>query len=137
MRYKYLKHIELPFFDGNYYWSICPYTGYLLKNRYSDNSNNLDAPRKVFTAIEFCSRPYICEKNNNVLNINKDSKIFAELDKMHSRFLKISNKRFYMTRLYSSFRNLLFENSIEAIGHINALPMQMKMKHQLCLQRVF
>ena len=59
------------------------------------------------------------------------------LSNMHDRLLKIGNNRFYMTRLYSSIKSLMFEKTNEAITYINSLPPQVELKHRLCLQRAF
>jgi hypothetical protein len=137
MKFKYLKHVELPYFDGNNHWSICPYTGSLLKGNLIKNTNHIKIPRKVSMAIEYCNQPYLCNVNNEIVVSQDNFQLFAELNKMHNRLLKISNKRFYITRLYSSLRNLIFENTNEAITYINSLPPQVEFKHKLCLQRAF
>lgn len=137
MKFKYLKHIELPYCDGNNIWSICPYTGSLLKGNSVKNANHINIPTKVSMAIEYCNQPYLCKVNNEIKISKGNLKLFANLNKMHNRLLQISNNRFYITRLYSSMKHLMFENTSEAISYINSLPPQVEFKHQLCLQRAF
>ncbi len=137
MKFKYLKHVDLPYFDGNNHWSICPYTGSLLKGNSEKNANHTKIPRKVSMAIQYCNEPYLCKVNNEIKINQCNLVLFEKINKMHNRLLKISNSRFYTTRLYSSMKNLLFENTSEAITCINSLPPQVELKHQLCLQRAF
>lgn len=137
MKFKYLKHVELPYFDGNNLWSICPFTGSLLKVITKKKHNHISIPTKVSRAIKYCNQPYLCKVNDEIKMSQGNLKLLNKLNKMHNRLLKISNNRFYITRLYSSLKNPLFENTSEAITCINLLPLQVELKHQLCLQRAF
>lgn len=134
---KYLKHVEIPYYDGNNHWSVCPYTGSLLKGTSEKNANYISIPKKVLKAIEYCNEPYLCNLSKET-RINQDNFVlFSKLSKMHNKLLRISNSRFYITRLYSSIKNPMFENTSEAITYINSLPSQVELKHRLCLQRAF
>ena len=137
MKFKYLKHIELPYYNETIVWSICPFTGSLLKSKTEKNAHQEKIPIKVSQALEYCNQPYLCKVNNEIAISISNVNLFIKLTKMHDRLLKISNNRFYMTRLYSSIKNLMFENTSEAISCINSLPPQVEFKHQLCLQRAF
>jgi hypothetical protein len=137
MQFKYLKHFELPYYNENIVWSICPYTGSLLKGKTDEKTNQENIPLKVFQALEYCNQPYLCKVNNKIEISSSNDNLVNELNKMHDRLLKIGNNRFYMTRLYSSVKKLMFENTNEAITYINSLPPQVEFKHQLCLQRAF
>ena len=137
MNFRYLKHIELPYFDGNSVWSISPYTGSLLKSKPVEVEKKTNIPKKVSQAIAYCKEPYLCKVNTKINVDNSNEEIFKVLNRKHNRLLKISNNRFYMTRLYSSIKNFIFENTDEAITYINNLPPQVEFKHQLCLQRAF
>jgi len=137
MQFKYFKHFELPYYNENIVWSICPYTGSLLKGKTEEKINQDNIPLKVFQALEYCNQPYLCKVNNKIAISSSNVNLVRKLTKMHDRILKIGNNRFYMTRLYSSIKNLMFENTIEAITYINSLPPQVEFKHQLCLQRAF
>lgn len=137
MNFRYLKHIALPYYDKDIVWSICPYTGSLLKGSAEKKPNQENIPLKVFQALEYCNQPYLCIVNNKIEISSSNVNLTSKLTKMHDRLLKIGNNRFYMTRLYSSLKNLMFENTNEAITYINSLPPQVEFKHQLCLQRAF
>lgn len=134
---KQLKHIKLPYYDGNNFWSICPYNGSLLKTESKNYLHPASIPKKVSKVLKYCNNPYLCNTYNEIEVKHDNYKLFAELNRMHNRLLKISNKRFYLTRIYSSLRKLMFENTNEAIAYINRLPPQVEYKHQLCLQRAF
>jgi hypothetical protein len=137
MNFRYLKHIALPYYDKDIVWSICPYTGSLLKGKAEKKTNQEIIPLKVLQALEYCNQPYLCKVNNKIEISSSNVNLISKITKMHDRILKIGNNRFYMTRLYSSFKNLMFENTNEAITYINSLPPQVEYKHQLCLQRAF
>jgi len=138
MKFKYLKHFELPYKNGNIIWSICPYTGHLLKASIpTEKKTNSTIPTKVSLALEYCNNPYLCNLTKEVKVEDDNVKLFNDLNKMHESLLKIGNNRFFLTRLYSSMKNFVFENTIEAISHINRLSPQIAFKHKLCLQRAF
>jgi hypothetical protein len=138
MRFKYLKHIELPYYEGDIIWTICPITGSLLKTKMQGaepRKNNI--PLKVSKAIEYCNQPYLCNPNNDVKHQPSEQKLVSKVNKMHEFLLKIGNSRFYLIRLYSSFKDEFFKRTDEAIFQINSLEKQIELKHQLCLQRAF
>ena len=137
MNFRYLKHISLPYYENNIVWSICPYTGSLLKGKKEENENQVEIPLKVFQALEYCNQPYLCNVNNKIEMSSSNYNRISKLSNMHDRLLKIGNNRFYMTRLYSSIKSLMFEKTNEAITYINSLPPQVELKHRLCLQRAF
>ncbi len=136
MRFKFLKHVALPYYSGNIIWSICPYTGSLIRGK-AIIKTKVSIPVKVSQALQYCNEPYSCKpiKETNHLQVNRN--VMSSLNKMHTRLLNIGNKRFYLSRLYSGLKCGLFTSTIEALANINQLPSQKKYKHRLCLQRAF
>lgn len=137
MRYKYLKHVRLPYSDGVHSWSVCPLTGSLLKGDAETMDTNIVIPIKVSDALRYCDQPYLCKTNKKIKINDGNLKLKDSLNKMHQRIITIGNKRFYLIRLYSFFKNILFTNTCEAIAGINNLPSHIVQKHQLCLPRAF
>ena len=134
MKFMYLKHFELPYYIDDVVWSICPYTGSLLKGK-AASIHLENTPLKIFQALEYCNQPYLCNlSNEKSINLSNDN-LIVKLNTMHDKLLRIGNNRFYLSRLYSSMKNLMFENTNEAITSINRLTPQINFKHQLCLQR--
>ena len=138
MKFKYLKHISLPYYDGDVFWTICPITGSLLRtNIHKNEPQKIVIPLKVSRAIEYCNQPYLCYPNNEINPTSAEQNSTIKINKMHERILNIGNGRFYLTRLYSSLKHELFNTTNEAIFHINSIEIQIELKHQLCLQRAF
>jgi len=138
MKFKYLKHIQLPYYEGDIIWTICPITGSLLRTKmHTAEAQKNNIPLKVLKAIGYCNLPYLCYPNNDIKPQQTDQKLIGKVNKMHEMLLKIGNSRFYLTRLYSSFKHEFFKKTDEAIFQINSLEKQIERKHQLCLQRAF
>jgi hypothetical protein len=91
MQFKYLKHFELPHYNENIVWSICPYTGSLLKGKTKEKINQENIPLKVFQALEYCNQPYLCKVNNKIEISSSYVNLVSNLTKMHDRILKIGN----------------------------------------------
>jgi len=139
MKFKYLKHIQLPYYEGDIIWTVCPITGSLLKtNMHKNEKMKMKIPLKVLKAIEFCNQPYSCCLNNDSKEVQpRELKLVEKTNKIHEILLKIGNNRFYLTRLYSSFKHELFNTTVESIFQINSIEIQIELKHRLCLQRAF
>ena len=136
MKFNYLKHVELPYIDENTIWSICPFTGSLLKEDASKYNRKIIVPNKVKRALECCDSPYSCKPNiSSKLHLSQ-SKI-DKLQRLNNIVLQIGNNHFYLTRLYSCIKNKLFQNTFESIIYINHLPENYNLRHQRCLQRAF
>lgn len=136
MIFKRLKHCVLPYFSSDAIWTICPYTGSLLKNEITPKTPQ-KIPHKVSEALRYCNNPYIINPDIEDDDSPIDPKFFNGLHKMHERFLKIDNSRFYLNRMYANLKHELFGLTSTAMVHINNIPEQQKNKHRLCLQRVF
>lgn len=134
----YLKHTSLPLYYENILWSISPYTGTLYRGKININANESQKiPDKVSKALELCNYPYCCSPNEETNNLSYDGELLNRVNIFHDRFLKISNKYFYLNRLYASIKYPIFDSTTQAISHINNLPIQIKERHSLCLQRSF
>ena len=136
MRLKFLKHTKLPFLEKNVIWSICPYTGSLLRDRNEKVKTNF-IPKKVSEALQYCENPFLCKQNSLEAEEYYNDKKLNKLNKLHNNLLKISNNRFLATRLYSSMNVDLFDTTELAIQYINKLELQKQNWHFLCLQRAF
>lgn len=133
--FKYLKHIELPYTTEGSTWTISPISGSLLRSK-AKICSQISIPQKVKNAIEFCDNPYLCRYHREESQISNISKVtFDQLDRMHSVFLKLNNKHFYLSRLYASIRKNLFLDTYNSLSAISLLPTQKLSGHLLCLQR--
>jgi len=136
MKFKYLKHIELPYNFRESSWSICPFTGALLKSKPLDEVPQT-IPLKILNALEYCESPYLLKSNHEKHISPIDLTLITSLNKMHERLLKIDNSRFYLTRLYSSIKHDIFDTTSLSMIYINMIPQQIEQRHRLCLQKSF
>ena len=138
MKFKYLKHVQLPFYEGDVAWTICPITGSLLRTKVNtDEQQKNNIPLKVLKALECCNQPYLCRSNNDLKPQQSKLKLNQQINKMHEILLMIGNSRFYLSRLYSCFKQDVFQTTDQALFQINSLDKQIEFKHHLCLQRAF
>jgi hypothetical protein len=130
-----MKVAVLPFRDKEHYLYISPFNGKLYK---VDNDvfrkHNIDEKLKI--AIDATENPYSFE----TLKAEDNSMHFEEfklkkLEGFQNFLLKIGNQHFFLSRLYAGFRNIMFDNSVEAFDAISKLEKQIKNKNELCLQR--
>jgi hypothetical protein len=134
--FKIIKYTELSYCKDGYTWSICPYSGSLIKDETTETIK-ISLPEKVADALRYCNSPYLCQPYDTIfhkkLEINKD--IFIRLNRMHRIFVYLSNKRFFLSKQYASFRNLLFPTTTEAIMAISQIALQREQMGKFCLQR--
>ena len=126
----------MPYYKDGYLWSICPYSGSLIKDKTTEPTKT-SLPSKVTEALKYCNNPYLCQPYDTVyhekLEVNKN--IFIRLNRMHKRLAHFGNKRFFLSRQYACFRNLLFPTTSEAIMAISQIALQREQMGKLCLQR--
>jgi hypothetical protein len=130
-----MKYTSFTCKHGNYFYSICPLTGNLLQSEIADTSNCI-MPEKVKNALNICDNPYLCDYSKDTLDLIN----YNLLDKVkfyHRILIYIGNKRFFLTRFFSSFRNPIFNNTKEALMYISKIPEQELLRERLCLQRSF
>ena len=128
----------MPYYDGTANWSICPFTGSLLKTSNSEYKHaTIDIPLKVSRAIECCNQPYLLSLSNEAISPIGNQNLVEKIEKMHNVILKLGNSRFYIIRLYCSFRHDLFDTTAEAVTNINSLNLQIELKNELCLPKSF
>lgn len=134
--FKTIRYTALPFYKDGYTWSICPFSGSLIKDQ-TIATIKTNPPEKVIDALKYCNNPYLCKPYDTVyqrkLEVNKT--IFVRLNYMHRIFIFLSNKRFFLSRQYANFHKSLFPTTTEAMMAISQLPVEKKQKGKLCLQR--
>lgn len=127
----------LPICENGFTWSICPFSGSLLKDPKIDESIKVDLPNKVKNALHLCYYPYSCKPYDTVFQnkITISRKNRFRLNLMHRILLLLGNKRFFISRIYSSFHSSLFKDTVEAFICISDIPMQKQHQGELCFQR--
>lgn len=134
--FKILKHIELPYFKDGYTWSICPYSGSLIKDQTNESINN-NLPEKISEALKYCNNPYLCQAYDTISHktIAVKKSTVNHLSRMHRIFIYLSNKRFFLSKIYSNFTKILFPTTSDAMMAISKIPVQREKRGELCLQR--
>lgn len=125
---------RLPAYINGLWWSVCPFTGSLLKskNKY-DSATRM--PNLVADAKFYCDNPYKVDWTNIPEKLETTTTCINKINKHHQSLLWIGNKNFLLTRLYSSIPNYLVTNSKEAFTFAESIPSQQFMREKLCLQR--
>lgn len=135
MEWSFLRHCELPFEQGEHTWSICPFSGSLLRSPKTATDSKL-IPAKVSAALKYCDNPYSCESNlRDPLTPNCSEKTLEKLNRMHGILERIGSSHFFTSKCYASIRSEIFEDSVAALDAIATLPSQKEYSHRLCLQR--
>lgn len=120
-----------------FFYSICPYTGNLIQNKNRDKRNeNKRLPMKVIHALSICDNPYKCvyPQESELISIPS---VFEKINNYHKTLLRISNKRFFLTKLYAQAGKPLFRNTTETFTYISQIQEQKESREKLCLQRAF
>jgi hypothetical protein len=120
---------------GKYFYSICPFTGNLLQSEVEDSSIYV-IPEKVKNALKICNNPYLCDYSSCSIQ-SSNFKLLKKINFYHKILMFIGNKRFFLTRFFSDFRNPMFQNTKEAFMYIAKIPEQELFHERLCLQRSF
>jgi hypothetical protein len=130
-----LRAVRLPAQSENFWWTIDPLSGSL--SRHEDKPVALfdDVPKKVKQALWVVDNPYRCDWSPSAVESNYQQSLVDSLSLMHSRLLKIGNRRFYFSRIYAGIKHPLFDTSREAFSAVSCLPAQAANREVLCLQR--
>ena len=135
MEWSFLRHCELPFEQEKHAWSICPFSGSLLRSPLP-STNTSPVPLKVRDALKYCYDPYSCKSNLCELSTPASpSQTLKKIERMHGFLEHIGSGHFFISRCYASMRCELIENSVAAMNTIACLPSQKEYAHRLCLQR--
>jgi hypothetical protein len=131
-----IQRVNIPVEYGNAWWTISSITGSL--HRYDSKPPKFffdEIPDKVKNALEICSYPYNCfwDSTPEVKILEPSARY--NLEKMNSRLHFISNRRFFLSLIYASFRSTLFESSKCAFSEIATLQEQVLARADNCLQR--
>lgn len=115
-------------------WVIHPFSGELLKfDVQSIDLFNGKYCKKIIEALHFCNNPYLLSRNNYIQATDVENEKIDDLSKIFSRLNILGNRRFLLSRIYSSFQTCIFENSAEAMNAINQLPVDVT--ENRCLQK--
>lgn len=131
-----LKAVSIPVRHDDVWWTISSITGSLHRHDIKPPNTFFDEiPEKVKNAIEICSYPYNCLWDPAPVEKILETAARYKLEKMNSRLHFLSNKRFFLSLIYASFRSPLFENSNNAFSEIATLQEQVLARADHCLQR--
>lgn len=130
-----MKLTILPFLCKEHYYYISPFNGKLYKvgnNVFQKNNIN----EKLKKALYVVDNPFSIETlHPGDYYTQIDEEDFKKIVQFHNILLKLGNERFFLSRIYASFRRYLFNNSIEAFDAISRIEKQKEFKNELCLQR--
>ena len=131
-----LKSIRLPVEYDNYWWTISPITGSLIRHLHKPSPSQFDPiPKELENALSICNNPFDCDWNPTSVKSSLSIDNRNKLEKMNFRLHLISNRRFYLSIMYASIKKPLFATSREAFSEIATLPEQIKARSDHCLQR--
>ena len=128
-----LKAVWLPAKVLDSWWAICPFSGSLLNKNKKYEKKPAKLHTKVIQALHYNDFPYELEALEFVAKNNVKPVQLQFIQTIHKRLDFIGNNRFYISRLYASIRQPVFENSTEAFDCLSLLPEQMHTNK--CLQR--
>lgn len=130
-----MRHVKIPYFDGEYYYEINPFTGNLIRHKNKICSKSF--PKKVIEALFICDNPYLINPHQlDIVESTLDPHEINKLKRMHKMFMKIGNKRFYLSLIYSKIKKDLFDNTKLALRSISMnITDQIERRNELCLQR--
>lgn len=130
-----MKHVKIPYFDGEYYFEINPFTGNLIRHKNKIGSPSF--PKKVIDALFICDNPYLISPHERDIDDTiLDPHEINTLRRMHNMFMKIGNKRFYFSLVYSKIKKNIFDNTKLALSSISTnITDQIERRNELCLQR--
>jgi hypothetical protein len=135
MEWLYLRHCKLPFKQGEFTWSICPFFGSLLRTARTRNDTGA-IPAKVSDALKYCHNPYSCRPNLREPSTPACSKqTLAKLNRMHRVLERLGSGQFFASRCYANIRCEIFMDTNHAMAAIRGLPSEKDYSHRLCLQR--
>ena len=133
--WSYLRHFQLPFKQGSYSWSICPFSGSLIRSS-SKATSAQSMPDKVSQALRYCSNPYLCEPHIGEPSTQHCSdQTLIKLNRMHRVLERLGSGQFFASRCYANIRCEIFMDTSHTMAAIGELPSEKDYSHRLCLQR--
>lgn len=135
MKFTILPHL----FKGKFFF-ISPFTGNLNISDTKIISRKLNSSSKLIDAISYCDNPYNLKSIKNISNYffkNNYEKFeyMSKLDNYNKTLVWLGNKRFFFSCLYSSFKENIFDNTIEAYDYIDQIEIHKINKGKMCFQR--
>lgn len=120
----------------NYWWSISPITGSLIRHQHKPDFAHLKRlPENVSSALNICENPFNCNWDPSSIRPSLLPEQRIKLERMNSRIHLISNRRFWLSIMYASITTPLFNTSREAFAEIATLPEQIRARADHCFQR--
>jgi hypothetical protein len=116
-----LQSTKLTYQAFDYYWSISPLTGALIRNvQHSPLEDRRKFPEKLHRALEYCAYPYKLDPMRfGVVSPSIDN--FSEtIARRTVGFMRsISSASFFWTRAYASLKKPIFRDSQTAFDYLN------------------
>ena len=130
-----MKTTFLPLQNKEHYLYISPFSGKLYETD-NDVFRKHNIEEKLKKALYLVDNPFSIEiLHPKICFTQEDCFVLKKLNHYHNILLKLGNGHFFLSRIYSSFRRNLFNNSIEAFDAISSIEKQKEYKNELCLQR--
>lgn len=131
------KSYRLPYITSNEVWSISPVTGSLLRyEREKYRAVTKKLPDIISKALYLCDQPFECKWSPNPAKLEYFTKEKKEkLLAFDSVLNWIGSERFFLSKLYGSWRSPLFNNTLDAFSAVAQLPSQIEKRAVSCLQR--
>ena len=129
-----MKFKIIPFTTGGNTYYISPFTGQLNRTNASHYENKFC--EKLLNALTYNNEPFKLNQLDPTINpseLIKDS--VNKIEKYHNNLVRIDNKRFLLSWIYSSIKVPCFENSIIAFDNISQIKVQLISYDEMCLQR--
>jgi len=134
-----MKFQIIPLKEKEYIYYISPLSGSLIRTTESKVFNNILFCEKIQLALDKIENPFQIHSINPLLSEEACNRynisVIKKTNQFHNTLLKLGNKRFFLSRIYASLSNPLFENTISAFDAISKISIQKDHRHELCFQR--
>lgn len=118
-----LKSFKLPVNLFGFSWVICPLTGNLVKAEENVlTRRNESIPEKIERALFYCNEPFDLRSFSENSSESLTEFQRNSLNKIHNRLLCLGNSKFLMSILYAGYSKHIFDNSVQAMTALSALP---------------
>lgn len=127
-----LKAIQLVKEVRGAWWTICPFSGRLLKySKKPSHINTSNIPERVKRAIALCDDPFQCQSvSPTIIDISSS---VQTIEKSYHILDFLIQKSFLLSLTYSSFEMGLFKTTKEAMAAVLQIPSTQNEQYQLCL----
>lgn len=131
-----LRPYLLPILYRDHWWYISPITGSLIKTKKAPVAQHgRHLPRLISAALLHCEDPYLCRWDPKPITVRLEKPNERRLSTFNRMFLRLGNRRFFLSILYAGISHHLFENTQHAMGAISMMQEHALRRDELCLPR--